>query len=91
MTDTGTGYLQQNFKLSCPGPKCQFNITHKTLGIAKLVHDLAMHRHATQPQGLLASVSALIFTTRSLILNSAAQCIHRPTLRICSVDGTSER
>ncbi|KAJ7448314.1 hypothetical protein FB451DRAFT_1053890 [Mycena latifolia] len=53
MTDTGTGYLQQNFMIRCPTFICQFEITHDSLALRKLARDLSTHG-PTEQQGFLA-------------------------------------
>ena len=40
--DEGTGYLQQDFTMKCPGTGCERMITKETLGVAKFARDLVL-------------------------------------------------
>ncbi|KAJ6620392.1 hypothetical protein B0H10DRAFT_2163599 [Mycena sp. CBHHK59/15] len=56
MTDEGTGYLQQNFKISCIRTNCEFEITRDTLALRKFVTDLSKYG-STSASDLLACMS----------------------------------
>lgn len=42
INDDGTGYLQQDIAIQCPGTGCRRIITKETLGVAKFARDLVL-------------------------------------------------
>ncbi|KAJ7778735.1 hypothetical protein DFH07DRAFT_730681 [Mycena maculata] len=59
MTEEGTGYLQQGFKIPCTKTECAFEITREGLAMRKLAKDLAKLATGKAPD-YLASVSRLV-------------------------------
>ncbi|KAJ7494422.1 hypothetical protein B0H11DRAFT_1717508 [Mycena galericulata] len=56
MTEAGTGYLQQGFRIGCASAECAFEITREGLAQRKLAKDLAKQDKAKAPNYLAGTI-----------------------------------